>query len=475
MDVNALKIDRTKQARRKPRGRRASWLLPVTLLLVIAGAVVVFRDSLGRVLDRYRLPQVRIEQVVLSHPATLGAVSGTAANGHIVAARRAALSADTPGRIIAMHVTEGSVVKKGDVVARLYADEYQAALERARADVVSAKAGLARADAALATASGEIVRQERSARTAVANLRRAEAERDLAKQRFERARELQRGEAGSKSVADDAEVALAAAAAAVDAATSETAVSESAVADARSRERVAKADVEVARSRIAIARASTQQAEATLAKTFVRAPFDGVVVLKDAEVGEVVSPNSTGGSNARGAVCTMVDLDSLEVQADVPETSLQKVRVGAPANIYLDAYPSRVYPGRVSRIWPTADRQQATIEVRVSFEERDESLRPEMGVRIVFEPDGAAVTAATEAAMSKKDPSILVSEAAIIEDQGKSGVFVLERDTVRFQELELGDRRAGRVTVKQGLRVGQRIVVAPPPRLASGDRVRLPR
>src|SRR5690606_1372654 len=129
--------------------------------------------------------------------------------------------------------------------------------------------------------------------------------------------------------------------------------------------------IAVARAQVDVAKAIEEHAAATLDKTFVRAPFDGIVVLKDAEVGEVVSPNSQGGSNARGSVCTMVDFDSLEVQADVPETSLASVRIGAPVAIYLDAFPGRTYPGKVSRIWPTADRQKASIQVRIVFAARD--------------------------------------------------------------------------------------------------------
>jgi multidrug resistance efflux pump len=110
-------------------------------------------------------------------------------------------------------------------------------------------------------------------------------------------------------------------------------------------------------------------------------------VLKDAEVGEVVSPNVQGGSSARGSVVTMVDFASLEVQAEVPETSLAAVVVGRGASIYLDAFPEKAYAARVDRIWPTANRTKATVEVRVAFLERDERLRPEMGVRVVFEAE----------------------------------------------------------------------------------------
>jgi RND family efflux transporter MFP subunit len=191
-----------------------------------------------------------------------------------------------------------------------------------------------------------------------------------------------------------------------------------------------------------------------------------VVVLKDAEVGEVVSPNVVGGSSARGAVCTLVDFDSLEVQADVPETSLAAVAEDAPANIYLDAYPDQRYTGRVSRIWPTADRQKATVEVRVTIDEPDRRLRPEMGVRVVFSPEEDEGDTASEA-------HILISLDALVTVDGQEGVFVLERDVVRFRPVETGEERSGRVAIQSGLRSGETIVLSPPTSLNDGDRVRI--
>ena len=223
----------------------------------------------------------------------------------------------------------------------------------------------------------------------------------------------------------------------------------------------------MAKARATVAASAAAQAAATLDKTIVRAPFDGIVVLKDAEVGEVVSPNSQGGSNARGSVCTMVDFDSLEVQADVPETSIASVEVGAAANIYLDAFPGRTYPGRVSRVWPTANRQKGSVEVRVSFSKRDQDLRPDMGVRIVFLADGTETTPP----QAEGEPQLLVPEGVVVTIAGKRGAFVLERDTVRFQPIETGETRAGQVIVKSGLSPGQRLVLDPPADLETGSRV----
>jgi len=203
----------------------------------------------------------------------------------------------------------------------------------------------------------------------------------------------------------------------------------------------------------------------------VRAPFDGVVVLKDAEVGEVVSPNVQGGSNARGAVCTMVDFASLEIQANVPETTLASVQLGAPADVFLDAYPNDRYEGKVDRIWPTADRSKATVEVRVRLLVPDDRLRPEYGVRVVFRSAEAKVPVDASA---PTQTGMVVPETAVVQNGGGEGVFVLERDTVKLASVTTGERRSGRIVIEAGLRAGQTIVVDPPTTLHDGDRVRVP-
>jgi RND family efflux transporter MFP subunit len=212
--------------------------------------------------------------------------------------------------------------------------------------------------------------------------------------------------------------------------------------------------------------ASRDLAQATLDKTMVKAPFDGVVVLKDAEVGEVVSPNVVGGTSARGSVVTMVDFASLEVQAEVPETSLSNVLEGAQAQIYLDAYPDKAYAGKVDRIWPTANRTKATVEVRVAFMERDDKLRPEMGARIVFAPKEAAAAPANEA-------RILIPVEALVEREGSTFVWVVDGLIAKKRTIELGDKRAGKVAVRSGLSAGETIVVSAPSDLQDGAAVRV--
>jgi multidrug efflux pump subunit AcrA (membrane-fusion protein) len=185
-------------------------------------------------------------------------------------------------------------------------------------------------------------------------------------------------------------------------------------------------------------------------------------------VGEVVSPNSGGGTNARGSVVTMVDFASLEVQVDLPETSLKEARKGGPAQVFLDAFPERPYRGRVDRIWPTASRSKATVEVRVVFLDPDERLRPDMGVRVVFLPEGGAGEQVPGAETKRE---LIVPEPALARRDGVEGVFLLEGDVARFRPVTAGQPRNGRVAIASGVERGDPIVSPVPASLVDGDRV----
>ncbi|MCU0867694.1 MAG: efflux RND transporter periplasmic adaptor subunit [Planctomycetes bacterium] len=471
MDLQSLKIERKPQPVRTGGSR---WPLRLVVLAVLGGAAWLFLPQLLGLADRVRLPAVRTHLVRESTPAAAAAVRGTAANGYVVAARRAALSSDVPGRIVEMAVREGSVVKRGDIVARLFADEYRAALARAEADLNAANLAIERAEANARTAEAEVRGATAARESAAAQRLEAEALRRFADAEQVRAEELVRTGVGSTRDIDRASSDRDAAVARCTALAAAEATAATAVATAEARLATAGAEIAVSKAQRQSAAAGRDLAQATLDKTDVRAPFDGIVVLKDAEIGEVVSPNVQGGSNARGAVCTLVDFDSLEVQANVPETTLGSVRQGAPADVFLDAYPDQAYPGVVDRIWPTADRQKATVEVRVKLTRKDDRLRPEMGVRIVFrdEPSGAgeATAAAAEASGKRR---IAVPENALVPVDGQLGAFVVERDTVRFVPITAGERKSGRVAIDAGLQQDQRIVLDPPPQLRDGDRVRL--
>lgn len=470
MDLQPLKIDRGETARPARPRRRRSWIGPLVVVGLLAGLLWVFHRPFLGLVDRFRLPEVSVMRVVKTSAATAAAASGTSANGYVVAKTRAALSADTPGRIVQMNVEEGSVVKKGDVVARLYSDEYAAFLRRAEADLVLSEAGLERSAAERVVAENELGRLLSLRGAAEADVVGIQAELSLAELESQRAVRLLEDGVGSIERRDATKSRLESATAQVKSARSRLESAAMAILSAESQIAVAVVAEKEARARVDAMKATRDQAAATLEKTEVRAPFDGIVVLKDAEVGEVVSPNVQGGSSARGSVVTMVDFDSLEVQAEVPETSLAAVVVGRGAKIYLDAFPEKAYPARVDRIWPTANRTKATVEVRVAFLERDDRLRPEMGVRVVFDPD--RVEAAGADAPSP-EAALLIPVGAVVKIGGESGVFVLERSRVGFRKVSLGAERASRRVVLAGLTEGDTIVVDPPDSLDDGDRVRV--
>ena len=467
MDVESLKIDRS--APKKRVGRRSRWTGPIVVVVLLLIAFFVFQRQILGFVDSMRLVEVRAQKVQKRSAAQAATVTGASSNGYIVARTRAALSADTPGRIVELRVQEGSVVKKGEVVARLYADEYRASLQHAEAELSVAEASLARARADVQVSAMGLDEARASvlaSETAVGESRTAL---ELAQVELDRSTKLLESGVGNQERLDKAKNGVDSAKARLATLTAQADSVRKTVPTAESRVAVANGAVREAEARVASAKASRDLAQATLDKTEVKAPFDGVVVLKDAEVGEVVSPNVQGGSNARGSVVTMVDFGSLEVQAEVPETSLASVKLGAPARIFLDAYPEKPYAGRVDRIWPTANRTKATVEVRVVFEERDERLRPEMGVRVVFVDDAEAAKKPTAAG----EPALVIPQDAVVKIEGVDHVFVLERDVARARRVVLGDAKSGKVVVSTGLVEGETIVLAPPTELRDGQRVRV--
>jgi RND family efflux transporter MFP subunit len=472
MDLEPLKIDRGESPGSPRRSRRRSrWVGPILFLAFAAVFFAIFRRPILGLVDRVRLPEVSVLRVVKTSAATAASAAGTSANGYVVAKTRAALSADTPGRIVQMNVEEGSVVKKGDVVARLYSDEYAALLRRAEAELALAQAGIVRSAAERKVVEDDLARLLALRGAAEADVATQQAELSIAEIDAVRAAKLLEDGVGTVERRDATKARLESAKAQILAARSRLDTAVKAIEQAQSQVAVGKVAEKEAQARLEAMTATRDQARATLEKTEVRAPFDGIVVLKDAEVGEVVSPNVQGGSSARGSVVTMVDFASLEVQAEVPETSLAAVVVGRGASIYLDAFPEKAYAARVDRIWPTANRTKATVEVRVAFLERDERLRPEMGVRVVFEAEGAEKSPVSDA--PALEPAVLIPAESVVKLGGESGVFVLERDRVSFRKVSLGAERASRRVVLSGVVEGDTVVLAPPDSLEDGDRVRV--
>ncbi|MFI5371295.1 MAG: efflux RND transporter periplasmic adaptor subunit [Candidatus Eisenbacteria bacterium] len=230
----------------------------------------------------------------------------------------------------------------------------------------------------------------------------------------------------------------------------------------------ARTQVDVLTAQLASAHAQVDLSVANLENTNVRAPFDGTVLRKDAEVGEIVAPSSAGGGLTRTAIVTMADLGTLEVEVDVNEAYIAQVRNGESTRITLDAYPDTSFDGRVRQVVPTADRQKATVLVKVAILDKDPRILPEMGARVVFMPQqgtGVAVTVPRR---------VLVPRAAIVSDGAAKRVWTVEHGTVKSQAVELGAERGDRVEVRSGLTGGESVVLDPPATLRDGTKVRIP-
>ena len=227
----------------------------------------------------------------------------------------------------------------------------------------------------------------------------------------------------------------------------------------------AQTKLEVATAQAKATRAQVSVAQANLENTRVRAPFTGTVLRKDAEVGEIVAPSSAGGGLTRTAIVTMADLSTLEVEVDVNEAYIAQIGGAQPARITLDAYPDTSFSGRVRQVVPTADRQKATVLVKVSILDRDPRILPEMGAKVVFEARGAQTQAAPR--------RVFVPQAAVVSADGGSSVWIITDGAVRRQTVDVGPTRGDRVEVRQGLSGGETLVLDPPATLKDGIKVKL--
>jgi len=227
-----------------------------------------------------------------------------------------------------------------------------------------------------------------------------------------------------------------------------------------------RARIELAREQVEVAQSLVAIRETELRDTVIRAPFDGVAISKDAQPGEMVSPVSAGGGFTRTGISTIVDMSSLEIEVDVNESYINRVRPDQAVEAVLDAYPDWRIPASVITTVPAADRQRATVLVRIAFDELDDRLLPDMGVKVAFLGEE-----------TRPDPErsrLIVPAAAVRTDGEQSVVFVIRDDRVERRAVALGSSDGDRVEIVSGLRDGEQIVVDGPKTLTDGDRVELP-
>ena len=214
------------------------------------------------------------------------------------------------------------------------------------------------------------------------------------------------------------------------------------------------------------AKARVQGAQVEIENTYIRAPFDGTVLTKNADVGEIVAPFGSAG-NSRGAVVSMADMDSLQVEADVSESNLERVKVGQPCEITLDAFPEKRYRGLVHMIVPTADRAKATVLTKVRFVDKDEQVLPEMSAKVAF------LTEELSESQVNEKPKILVDPAAIVERDNAKVVFVVNGEVVAQKPVKVDKMVGSSIEVVEGLAPGDRVVLNPDAELTSGTKIKI--
>jgi RND family efflux transporter MFP subunit len=399
------------------------------------------------------------------------AAERTTASGYVVARTRAAISPKYPGKLVRLLVDVGDLVKEGQLLAELDHAELDAAVERATADVARARSEVEVAERSSAERAAAADWAKSAVETAAAALREAEVRRDDERKEADRLERLLKEKIVTESERDRA-VALARV---YDAQVDHNRAS---VDSARVEEGRAAKESAISSARVVSAKAALDSAGATLREqtsrredSFIRATFRGRVLRKEAEVGEVIAPATTGGGSTRGALLTLADFDTLEMEVDVIERDVSLVADGAPCRIVLDAYPKDPFPGKVRQVVPTADRQKATVQVKVAFDRPDPRVLPEMGGKVVFLAAGATV--------SREPERVLVPAKAMDSRDGRPGVWLLEKEgadlRVRFVPVEAGAPDGDQVTAKSGLAGGERVVLDPPAGLKDGDRVTLSR
>jgi RND family efflux transporter, MFP subunit len=399
-DLSKLTIDREAKSFAPRRKRR--WLNKWTIAALVVVVVA------GAVALRSASAPATVEVATVTTAYPTAAITVLNATGRVAAWRKAAVSTKATGRLQWLGVQEGSRVKEGQVIARLE-----------NLDVAAAR------DSALAAATASR-----------ANLEQGEAEMRDAESSYKRAQDLY----------------------------DKKFISESALDTARARYEKAKASISSLKASIGVADANARQAGVSVEQTLIRAPFDGIVLTKNANMGDIITPFSSA-TDSKGAVVNMADMDTLEVEADVSEASIAKITEGMPAEIQLDAYPDMRLMGKVSRIVPTVDRTKATLLVKVSFVEKDPRVLPDMSAKVAF--------LSRDPKPDERKPVTAVRPEAVVKRGERDVVFLLgDKNVVKEVAVGKPDKLGDLVQVR-GVKAGDKVALAPTDRVRDGATVAL--
>jgi RND family efflux transporter MFP subunit len=352
-----------------------------------------------------RAVQVQVATVSQVYPSQ--AFTMLNASGYVVAQRKSALASKVTGRLIWLGVEEGSFVKKDQVIARLENQDVSASKDQAAANVNVARHNIEQAKAELRDATASLNRNKELLSRGV-----------IARQTYD---------------------------------------------DVLARYDKAEAGVAAAEASLKAATAALEGASALLEYTLIRAPFDGVVLTKDADIGDIVTPLGAA-ANAKAAVVTIADMSSLEVEADVSESNLSRVRPGQPCEIQLDALPDQRFRGEIHMIVPTADRSKATVMVKVRFIDNDKRILPEMSAKVAF--------LSRQVNAEEKKPRIALNQSAVVNRKNHKEVFLVKGNSVVETPVSLGGPIGDMVEVIQGVKVGNVVVLNPPDRLKNGSKIK---
>jgi RND family efflux transporter MFP subunit len=424
-DLSKLKIEKT-GTKTGIRGRKRPFIWVVAAVVVIAAilaATGVFT------------PKVEVKTAVVSMIYPTQTFTRLDASGYVVAQRKAAVAGKVTGRLVWLGVKEGSHVKKGEIIARLEDQDVLAAEAQAKASLASSRDALMQASANVINAKSA--------------LDQAKAELNDAKLNIDRQRELLKKGFVAKSDYDSAEARYKKAVAGVE--------------GAKAAIRADEAAKNGASSAISASAAALKGAEVNVDYTLIRAPFDAVVLTKNADIGDIVTP--IGASvNSQAAVVTIADMSSLEVDADVSESNLELVHEGQPCEVQLDALPGGRFRGEVSVIVPTADRSKASVMVKVKFIDKDPRILPEMSAKVAF--------LAHWPTPEDEKPLLAVNPAALTVRHGGQAVFVIKDGRAVLTPVRTGKKLGDWVEVASGLKTGDKVAVSNVDKLKNGSKIK---
>lgn len=387
---------------RKAGGSGKRIVLTVLPFLILAG--------IGAAAFAFRSQRPVVEVITAAKADSSERQSLLNASGYVTPRRRATIAAKITGRVTGVFFDEGTHVRQGQLLATLDDSDVKRALASAQADGNSAQSAI----------SDYVVQLKNSK----IELRRAE--------------ELQKAGVQTQEALDNATTAV----------------------DSLN------AKINLAKSQVLGADARIAEAQQAVDNTVIRAPFDGIVVSKDAQVGEMVSPISAGGGFTRTGIATIVDMNSNEIEVDVNESYIARVEPNQPVTATLDAYPDWQIPCKVRTVIPTADRQKATVKVRISFLKLDPKILPDMGVKVSFLSEAPVATKGPE-------PKTYIPKSAVRGDGSNSYVFLVHDSKVERRAVRLGTDRGTDVAVMAGVMPGDSLVVSGPPSLQDGDKVEI--